>query len=64
MSNTAEGFYVPGPAGGLIHTTDPEVAQVAIEEQGDDWDDYDPRTHDTRTCWRDAGRCPGCRDEI
>lgn len=35
MSAAAGGFHVPGPAGGLIHTDDPDVAQVAREEWHD-----------------------------
>lgn len=37
------GYYVPGPGGGLIHTYDPDVAQVGREERhdpsGDEKDD-------------------------
>ena len=67
-------FYVPGPGGGMIRTTDPDVAKVACEEHHDSdhdndsdqaadapVDDWNPDNHPASTCWISPHTCTGCR---
>lgn len=60
QENVSGGYHVPGPGGGLIHTDDAAVAQVAAEEMGGFYDDYDPKTHNPSKCYLDVSMCPGC----